>query len=1131
MSSHRCLTLAGLALGLSFAPLSGAAPIASNDTYFPLEDTPFVAGAPGVMDNDNPNGATGVLSAAKVTDPAHGVLSLQQNGAFTYTPAANYFGPDAFTYKIVEGQGPITFTIDQPNSVLSVNVATVTHFAGGTSDNKTSTAQAKGSLTALLLPSQSPFATAQIRTLNLTLAQAVSMTLCVQRIFICTATLKADIAANGLTVTMREDQAGPAVPVTAGSFTQLGSLVDIVGTVALTGSGLAGLITVPPTADLNSTNQPFDFTGCTITQNGSTLVMTVPIDLTQSFSDPTQYDATVHVTGTIRATAPVPAAGPQSNVATVTLDVTAEDDAPVSGADRYYTRQNHTINVPVTGSAPVSETLIAAGSVWKYSTGADLGTGWRAVDFVDTAWASGAGVLGYDTDNPIATTIPARANVGAVASAANPNYPTAYFRKEFNVAVAGATLDARVEFQRDDAAIIYMNGTEVYRDSTAYTAGGTVPFAATGEIAYATYAGASMTPDSDGAVYKVVTIPANLFREGKNVIAAEVHQNTNVSSDLRWDLKCFRTAQPTESLVGTGSVWKYNTGSDLGAGWRSAEFNDTAWNSAAGPLGYDVDIPAASTITARANMAVAASAANPNYPTAYFRREFTLTNPFNTVVPRVEFQRDDACIIYVNGVEIYRDSTPYSGTTPPLPATGDVAYSYYAAAGAASGNILEADSLVYKSVTFSRSLLREGRNVIAAEVHQNSATSSDLRFDLRALRTTGVGGVTVNDTDVDGPAFNVAVLTPPAHGTLALNPDGSFAYTPAPAFPDSGVSGADSFVYRHRAFDGSSFSTTAILLPMGGDWKYLANGTAAPQDAGITAADWRHAAFIDAAWAVGGAELGYGDGDETTIVEDNATAGYVATDTDRYITTYFRRKFDYVGSTDLVSALKVRAIRDDGIVIFLNGTRIAKDNLPDTWDSTTPATVSISGAAETTPIEFLDIPASALRQGENILAVEIHQQSAASSDISFNMELSATSVAGARVDLIVLNDDLDSDNMSDTWERANGLDATVANGDQDADRDGQSNRNEFLAGTNPNLASSAFRSTGLTTAAGNQLQIAFQSVPGKLYHLQHSDALGSWLDTGADFPAHPSNAQTILQFNKPALPKKFYRVRVVGDWQ
>jgi VCBS repeat-containing protein len=52
-------------------------------------------------------------------------------------------------------------------------------------------------------------------------------------------------------------------------------------------------------------------------------------------------------------------------------------------------------------------------------------------------------------------------------------------------------------------------------------------------------------------------------------------------------------------------------------------------------------------------------------------------------------------------------------------------------------------------------------------------------------------GVLGNDTDAEGSALNVALVTGPAHGALALNADGSFSYTPAADF-----SGADSFAYR-----------------------------------------------------------------------------------------------------------------------------------------------------------------------------------------------------------------------------------------------------------------------------------------------------------------------------------------------
>ena len=53
-------------------------------------------GAPGVLGNDSDvDGLT--LTAVKVSGPAHGSVVLASNGSFTYTPAANYNGPDSFT--------------------------------------------------------------------------------------------------------------------------------------------------------------------------------------------------------------------------------------------------------------------------------------------------------------------------------------------------------------------------------------------------------------------------------------------------------------------------------------------------------------------------------------------------------------------------------------------------------------------------------------------------------------------------------------------------------------------------------------------------------------------------------------------------------------------------------------------------------------------------------------------------------------------------------------------------------------------------------------------------------------------------------------------------------------------------
>jgi VCBS repeat-containing protein len=106
------------------------APVAAGDAYSTAEDTPLTVAAPGVLANDSdPDGNP--LTAAVGSGPSHGTLTLNANGSFTYTPAANYNGSDSFTYRASDGtlqSSPATVTI----TVGAVNDApTVTVAAGG----------------------------------------------------------------------------------------------------------------------------------------------------------------------------------------------------------------------------------------------------------------------------------------------------------------------------------------------------------------------------------------------------------------------------------------------------------------------------------------------------------------------------------------------------------------------------------------------------------------------------------------------------------------------------------------------------------------------------------------------------------------------------------------------------------------------------------------------------------------------------------------------------------------------------------------------------------------------------------------------------------------------------------------
>ncbi len=88
------------------------APTAVNDSYTTAEDTPLNIAAPGVLANDGDSDGD-LLAALLVAGPQHGTLTLNPDGSFTYTPDANYNGPDAFTYKVNDGNGGTdTATVD-----------------------------------------------------------------------------------------------------------------------------------------------------------------------------------------------------------------------------------------------------------------------------------------------------------------------------------------------------------------------------------------------------------------------------------------------------------------------------------------------------------------------------------------------------------------------------------------------------------------------------------------------------------------------------------------------------------------------------------------------------------------------------------------------------------------------------------------------------------------------------------------------------------------------------------------------------------------------------------------------------------------------------------------------------------
>jgi len=162
----------------------------------------------------------------------------------------------------------------------------------------------------------------------------------------------------------------------------------------------------------------------------------------------------------------------------------------------------------------------------------------------------------------------------------------------------------------------------------------------------------------------------------------------------------------------------------------------------------------------------------------------------------------------------------------------------------------------------------------------------------------------------------------------------------------------------------------SALVHAGSVWKY--------HDRGLNLGTlWVSPNYDDSQWASGRAQLGYGEGDEATVVNSGPVGAH-------YITTYFRHTF-VVTNASVYTNLTLRLLRDDGAVVYLNGLEFVRVGIapgPVNYQ-TLASSAAIEGSLFVTP--FLN--PGILLEGVNVLAVEIHQASVSSTDISFDLEL------------------------------------------------------------------------------------------------------------------------------------------------
>jgi len=237
---------------------------------------------------------------------------------------------------------------------------------------------------------------------------------------------------------------------------------------------------------------------------------------------------------------------------------------------------------------------------------------------------------------------------------------------------------------------------------------------------------------------------------GYHTISAVAYDVQNQPSAPAFATVFVQAVAANPVLIPASADWRYlDTGVDQGTGWLQPVFVDTGWPNGLAKFGFNNS--GNSGIATVLNYGL--DSGN-KYPTYYFRRQFVVPTLSGMTNLFLEVQRDDGVALYLNGANLYRNNLP----------AGTLTYSQMATNATDNGN-------TWQSAMLPLTGLVVGTNILAAEVHQSSPSSSDSAFDLRlTLMGFNLGpALSVQPTNVSIMAGGSATFAVTAAGSAPLS--------------------------------------------------------------------------------------------------------------------------------------------------------------------------------------------------------------------------------------------------------------------------------------------------------------------------------------------------------------------------
>ena len=725
--------------------VTNVAPVAMNDSITLDEDT---TGSGNVLTNDSDAGSD-PLTAVLVTGPTNGTLVLNANGSFTYTPAANFNGTDSFTYRANDG------TDNSNLATVTLNVTPVNDLptATGTTVTTDEDVPANGAITAADVDGD-------------TLTYSVSTA-----------------PANG-TVTLGAN--GNFTYTPAANFNGTDSFVITVsdgngGTATANVSVTVNAVNDAPVAGNSSLNTAEDTPGngtvtATDVENDPLTysVVTGPINGTLVFnSDGTfTYTPNANFNGSDSFTYRANDGSDDSNAATVSITVTAVNDAPTATGTTVSTDEDTAANGAITAADVDDDTLtysvttapnngtvtLGANGNFTYTPAANFNGGDSFVITVNdgnggTATAAVSVTINAVNDAPVAqasmlTTLEGSAGSGTVTATDVENDPLTF-------SVVGGPAHGSLVFNND--------GTYTYTPDTDYSGPDNFTFRAN-----------DGSDDSNAATVSITVTPLN-----DPPVAQPGSLTTN------------------EDVSASGAVTATDTeGDPLTYSLVSGPTNGTLVFNANGTFSYtpDANYFGSDSFTYRANDGTS----NSNTATV----SITINSINDAPVAAngsLTTDEDTPGSGTVNASDVENDPLTYSVVTGPTNGTlvfnADGTYSY-----TPDANYNGSDSFTYQANDGT-----DDSNIATVSITVVSVNDAPVAANgsLNTVEDTAATGAVVA-SDVEGDPLTYSLVSGPTNGTLIFNTDGTFSYT-----PDANYFGSDSFTYR--ANDGTSNSNTATV--------------------------------------------------------------------------------------------------------------------------------------------------------------------------------------------------------------------------------------------------------------------------------------------------------------------------------